>query len=69
MIKQLTLLAIRLFCIWLFACAVAWIGGAYMYAIFNSVSYSPGLYDVVSIIKIATIISAAFLIIFCFNVR
>lgn len=68
-IKRLTLLAIRLFFIWFFACSVAWIGGAYMYAFFNSISYFPGWYDVKSIIKISSVISAVFIIVVCVSVR
>lgn len=65
MIRRLILLAIRMLCIWSTACAAAWVGGAYMYSIFNGIVYSPGWYDIEAIARTSLVISLAFVLAAC----
>ncbi|MGF6805650.1 hypothetical protein OKW30_000776 [Paraburkholderia sp. Clong3] len=46
--------------IWFVACSISWVGGAYVYALFNSKSYSPGWIDIEGIIKLDLTISFSF---------
>lgn len=69
MIWRLIFLSIRLLGICSVACAIAWIGGGYIYVFFNGGSYSPGWSDVKAIAKNSVIIAAAYVFLAWLNIR